>query len=109
MATPITSLTKEHTRLLDGSAGAMTIAGADMAPGAFAGVAWQNLTFADCDFTGQGNIKLTSMSGCKFVAVRSRYDQQVARDLHPAGPLVRAGGRKACSRLAGLGQQHRAS
>jgi uncharacterized protein YjbI with pentapeptide repeats len=67
MATPITSLTKEHARLLDGSAAAMSIAGADMAPGTFAGVAWQNLTFVDCDFTGHGNIKLASMSGCKFV------------------------------------------
>ena len=67
MTTPITSLDKEHARLLDSSAAAMTIAGAHMAPGAFVGVVWQNLTFTDCDFGGDGNVRLTSMSGCKFV------------------------------------------
>lgn len=67
MTTPITSLHKEHARLLDGSAAAMTIADADMAPGAFVGVVWQNLIFTGCNFVGDGNIRLASMSACKFV------------------------------------------
>lgn len=70
MTVPITELKKEYARLLDNSAAAMTIAGANMAPGAFIGVAWHNLTFTGCDFAGDGNIKLTSMSGCKFVACK---------------------------------------
>jgi len=67
MTTPITRLKKEYARLLDNGAAAMTIAGADMAPGSFVGVAWQNLRFTGCDFAGDGNVKLASMSDCKFV------------------------------------------
>jgi hypothetical protein len=70
MTTPITSLQKEYIRLLDGSAAAMTIAGADIAPGAFVGVAWRNLTFTGCDFAGDGNIKLSSMTDCTFIDCR---------------------------------------
>lgn len=67
MTTPITSLQKEYIRLLDSSAAAMTIVGADIAPGAFVGVVWRNLTFTGCDFSGDGNVKLNSMSDCVFV------------------------------------------
>ncbi|QFZ85861.1 hypothetical protein GFK26_25365 [Variovorax paradoxus] len=70
MTTPITSLQKAYIRLLDGSSAAMTIASAHMGPGAFVGVPWQNLTFVDCDFAGDGNIKLASMSGCNFIDCR---------------------------------------
>ncbi|TSD60134.1 hypothetical protein FFI97_007505 [Variovorax sp. KBS0712] len=70
MTTPITSLQKEYIRLLDGSSAAMTIVGAHMASGAFVGVSWKNLTFVGCDFAGDGNIKLASMSGCKFIDCR---------------------------------------
>lgn len=67
MTKPINSLQKEYIRLLDGSSAAMTIAGANMAQGAFVGVSWRNLTFIGCDFAGNGNIKLASMSGCKLI------------------------------------------
>ncbi|SEJ80655.1 MULTISPECIES: hypothetical protein [unclassified Variovorax] len=67
MTTPITSLQKEYIRLLDSSAAAMTIAGADMTPGAFVGVVWRNLTFTGCDFAGDGNVRLASMTDCTFV------------------------------------------
>jgi uncharacterized protein YjbI with pentapeptide repeats len=70
MTTPITSLQKEYIRLLDNSAAAMTIAHADVAPGAFVGVVWQNLRFAACDFSGQDSIRLASMSNCTFVDCR---------------------------------------
>jgi len=70
MTTPITSLQKEYIRLLDSSTAAMTIAGADMAPGAFVGVSWRNLTFSGCDFAGDGNVKLSSMSDCHFINCR---------------------------------------
>jgi hypothetical protein len=55
MTTPVTDLRKKHTRLLGGSAAAMTVAGADMAPGSFVDIAWQNLTFAGCNFVGDGS------------------------------------------------------
>jgi hypothetical protein len=70
MTTPITSLQKEYVRLLDGSSAAMTIAGANIAPGAFIGVAWKSLTFIGCDFAGDGNIKLISMADCRFIDCR---------------------------------------
>lgn len=66
-ATSIESMGKEKARLLDGSAAAMTIAGADMTAGAFIGVAWINLTFSTCIFAGDCNIKLISMTACKFI------------------------------------------
>ncbi|CAN5887245.1 hypothetical protein BH11PSE13_BH11PSE13_39370 [soil metagenome] len=66
-ATSIESMGKEKARLLDGSAAAMTIAGADMTAGAFIGVIWINLTFTACIFAGDGNIKLASMTACKFI------------------------------------------
>lgn len=67
MSVPITSLIKENARLLGGSAAAMTIAGADMAAGVFVDVAWTHLTFTGCDFAGDGNIALASMSDCRFI------------------------------------------
>lgn len=70
MTTPITSLQKEYIRLLDGSASAMSIANANIAPGAFIGVAWRNLTFTGCSFAGDGNIRLSAMSDCRFVDCR---------------------------------------
>ncbi len=66
MATPITSMSKEYTVLSTGGGG-ITVAGADMAPGSFSGIAWSDITFTDCDFAGSGNIELTAMSGCTFV------------------------------------------
>ena len=66
-ATSIDSMGKEKARLLDGSATAMTISGADMVTGSFVGVVWERLTFTACEFAGDGNIKLTSMTSCKFV------------------------------------------
>lgn len=66
MPTPITSMSKEYAVLSTGGGG-ITVAGADMASGSFVGVAWSNTTFTACDFVGDGNIKLASMSGCKFV------------------------------------------
>ena len=66
-ATPIESMSKEKARLLDGSSVAMTISGANMTSGSFVGVAWNNLTFTACEFEGDGNIKLASMTACKFI------------------------------------------
>lgn len=60
-------MAKEKARLLDGSSVAMTINGANMAAVSFVGVAWNNLTFTACEFEGDGNIKLVSMTACKFV------------------------------------------
>ncbi|MDH6594209.1 hypothetical protein M2165_004098 [Variovorax sp. TBS-050B] len=70
MSTPITSMQKEHARLLDNSAASMTISGADMTPGEFAGVAWVNLTFTGCVFAGKGNIRLSATRDCKFIDCR---------------------------------------
>lgn len=70
MTTPITSLQKEYIRLLDGSAAAVTIASADISPGAFVGMAWRNLTFSGCDFAGDGNVKLSAMADCTFIDCR---------------------------------------
>jgi hypothetical protein len=70
MSTPIAQLAREHARLLDGSRAAMTIAGADLTSGFFAGVAWHNLRFVDCDFAGEGNVRLDAMSDCRFMDCR---------------------------------------
>ncbi len=70
MSTPIASLSREHARLLDGGRAPMTIAGADLAAGFFAGVTWHNLHFVDCDFAGEGNLRLDAMSGCRFTDCR---------------------------------------
>lgn len=70
MTTPITSLQKQYVRLLDGSAAAVTIVGADIACGAFVDVAWRHLTFTGCDFAGDGNVQLSAMSDCAFVQCR---------------------------------------
>src|SRR5262245_11656180 len=66
MTIPITSMSKEYA-VLSAGGGGITVAGANMAPGAFTGVAWSGITFVGCDFAGKGNIKLASMSACKFV------------------------------------------
>jgi len=70
MSTPIAQLPKEHARLLDGGRAPMTITGADLAAGFFVGVAWHDLRFVNCDFAGEGHLRLDAMSGCRFIDCR---------------------------------------
>lgn len=63
-------MNKEYAVLSAG--GGITVVGADMAPGAFSGVARSAVTFVNCDFAGKGNIKLSTMSGATVTCERNQ-------------------------------------
>ncbi len=69
MSTPITAMAKEYA-VLSAGGGGITVAGADMTPGMFSGIAWSDISFVDCVFGGDGNVALAAMSGCKFMNCR---------------------------------------